>query len=240
MSQEDTDITPLTTPAFDNTDFEIVPAGVYVARCFKMVDVGTQDVPYTPPGGKTVTKQTRQIYLFFELLQDDDGNAVFMEDGERVFTIMKQYTWSMHKKANLRSDLDNWRGEPFTDDEAKGFEITKLLGVFCKLQVIHKKSKDGEKTFANVGGIMYTTPKNIPGFNPLSSFSIEKPDFTMFENFPEWLQNKIRDGKEWEVDSGEKDGRITADGKIEIEDLGDSDKPEAKGVDKSKIKKLAF
>lgn len=223
-------ITPLKTPASnDSLEFELVPAGVYVARCYRMVDIGTHNVEF-----KGVAKPTRQIYLWWELLTNDKGEEVHMADGERVFSISRQYTWSMHKKANLRSDLNKWRGEPFTDDEASGFDLTKVLGSYCKLQVVHNVS--GDRTYANVDGIMYTDPIDI-SVNPASSFSIVNPNMELFESFSDWLKGKIESAKEWGKTSEpeEKEGDITEDGKIEIENL---DKP--KGVNKSDLKKNPF
>lgn len=231
-------VTPLKTPASEGGEFELVPAGVYLARCYKMVDIGTQKVPYTPPGGKTVIKDTRQIILYWELLADQKGNNVFMEDGERVFSISNTYTWSMNKKANLRAVLDNWRGEPFTEEEANGFEITKVLGTYCQLQVVHKKSKDGSKTYANIGAVMAAEQTDYR-VNEDSSFSIDNPDMEMFESFPEWLKNKIAEAKEWEGqgDTPVRAGKITEAGDIEIDDVDDSDTPP---ITKEELSKLPF
>ena len=84
----------------------------------------------------------------------------------------------MNKKANLRQDLDAWRGVPFKDDEADGFDITKLLDKFCKIQVVHNVS--GDKTYANVGSIM-TTKKTAEAVNEIVGFSVADPDMEVFE-----------------------------------------------------------
>lgn len=185
---------PIKAAVGGSGDFELVPAGVYLARCYQMIDLGTQKVVSKQFG----TKSVRQVMLYWEILQDDDGKDVFMEDGKRVFSISKTYTLSMHKKAGLRKDLDSWRGEPFTDAEADGFDITKLLGVFCKLQVVHNKS--GDRVFANVNSIM-TTKKKAKGVSALVGFSVEDPEMDVYESLPEWLQNKIADSKEWADDT---------------------------------------
>ncbi len=175
-------------------DYELVPAGVYLARCYQMIDLGTQKVVSKQFG----TKNVRQVMLYWEILQDDDGKPVFMEDGKRVSSISKTYTLSMHKKSGLRKDLDAWRGQPFTDAEADGFDITKLLGVFCKIQVVHNQS--GDRTYANVSTIM-NTKKTAKGVNDLVGFSIEDPEMEVYESLPEWLQNKIAEAKEWSDDT---------------------------------------
>lgn len=183
-------VAPITAKAGGGGDFELPEPGVYVARCYKMVDVGTQTTT-----GQYGTKEQRQVYIYWELLTDDEGDEVKMEDGQ-LFSIFNSYTLSMNKKANLRKHLDSWRGVKFTEEEAAEFDITKLLGTYCKLQITHSKSKDGEKTYANVDGIM-VTKKRPEGVNELVAFSIEAPDMDVFNELPEWLQNKIEDAPEW-------------------------------------------
>src|SRR3990167_2490369 len=57
------------------------------------------------------------------------------------------------EKANLRKHLEAWRGKKFTKEELDGFDVEKLLGVNCQLQVIHNLSDNGG-TFANVQAIV--------------------------------------------------------------------------------------
>ncbi len=210
-------VKPITASVGGSGDFELVPAGVYLARCYKMVDMGTQKVVSKKFG----TKEVRQVILYWELLQDDDGGKVAMEDG-RPFSISKTYTLSMNSKANLRADLNSWRGVPFTDAEAEGFDITNLLDKYCKLQVVHNKS--GDKVYANVGSIM-TTKKTAEGVNEVVGFSISDPDMEVFAKLPEWLQGKIRESAEWDDDAEvdtETDAPAQAvadDGEIDIKDV---------------------
>lgn len=180
-------------------DFELPPEGVYLARCYQMVDVGTQ-IRQSQFG----TKEQRTIYLYWELLQTADGDKVEMENGEGPFTIFNNYKLSMHPKANLRKHLDSWRGKKFTDEEAADFDITKLLDKFCLLQIAHTASKDGSRTYANVANLM-STNKTAEGINELVAFNIEEPDMEVFNSFPDWLQSKIEDAPEWNDDNSTED-----------------------------------
>lgn len=213
-------VKPITATAGNSEEFEQIPAGVYLARCYKMIDIGTQ----TTHSAKFGDKEVHQVIISWELLQDDDGKPVFMEDGKRIFSVSKKYTLSMNKKANMRKDLDSWRGIPFTEAEAAEFDITKLLGKFCKLQVVHNQT--GDKTYSNVATLM-NTKKEAPGVNDIVGFSIDEPDMAVFNELPQWLQDKIRESAEWdddaEVDS-ETDAKATEaptedDGKIDIRDV---------------------
>lgn len=210
-------VKPIKASVGGGGDFELVPAGVYLARCYRMIDIGTQQVTSKKFG----TKNVRQVMLYWELLQDDDGEKVAMEDG-RPFSISKTYTLSMNKKANLRQDLDAWRGVPFKDDEADGFDITKLLDKFCKIQVVHNVS--GDKTYANVGSIM-TTKKTAEAVNEIVGFSVADPDMEVFEKLPEWIKTKVQESAEWN-DDGDDDPEAApgqsapvGEDKIDIKDV---------------------
>jgi hypothetical protein len=74
-----------------------------------------------------------------------------MDDGRR-FIVQKRYTLSLHKKANLRKDLESWRGRAFTEEELAGFDLEVLLDVNCFLNIVHVV-KDSA-TYANVASIM--------------------------------------------------------------------------------------
>jgi hypothetical protein len=207
-------VTSIKAPLTTGGDFEIVPEGVFLARCFKMVDVGTQTI--TSQFG---TKDTRQVYLYFELLEDDEGEKVRMEDGQ-PYIIFNSYKLSMHQKSALRKHLEAWRGKKFTEDEAAGFDLSKLLGQACKLQIVHTNSKDGQRTYANISAIM-TTKKKPEGVNELISFSVEDPDMEVFNDLPEWLQDKIENSPEWTADDTENGAEEASaeEDKIDIQDV---------------------
>lgn len=176
---------PIIARAGGGGDFETPEAGSYIARCYKIVDVGTQTTQ-----SQFGTKEVRQVYIWWELLGDEDGApAQMMADG-RPFSVMASYTLSMHPKAKLRAHLELWRGKKFTEEEASAFDITKLLGVSCRLQIDHTPSKDGTRTYVNVENISFTK-KQLDGVNPLVSFSVEEPDEEVFASLPDFIKRKI-------------------------------------------------
>lgn len=197
-------VTPIKAPPSSGGDFELPPEGVFLARCYKMVDVGTQTE--TSQFG---TKENRKIYLYWELLETVDGEKIYMEDGKTPFSIFNNYKLSMHPKANLRKQLDSWRGKKFTDEQAAEFDVTKLLDQFCLIQIGHSKSKDGTKEYANVENVMNPGKRKADPVNEISSFSIENPDMEVFNELPDWLQSKIEDAPEWN-ESAEDDQPATA------------------------------
>ena len=131
--------------------FELAPEGTHSAVCVDVVDLGDLTVVY---GGKEKTQHKVKI-----VWQIDEAR----KDG-KPFQVNKRYTCSLHEKANLRKDLESWRGRGFTDEECAGFDIEALVGVSCMLNLIHNKGSKGD-TFANVSGVM-KLPRNT---QPLKS-----------------------------------------------------------------------
>jgi len=106
--------------------------------------------------------------------------------------IGKTYTVSLHENANLRGDLESWRGRPFTREELDGFDISKLLGVPCMVNVTHT-DKNG-KTYANIAAVT-PLPKALRENPPKASgdLLLHDDDNNAYDSLPEWLQKKIDD-----------------------------------------------
>ena len=125
-----------------------------------------------------------------------------MQDGsEAPLQISKRYTLSLNEKAALRKDLAAWRGKDFTAEELKGFDIAKLLGAYCMLNVVHEQSMDGQKTYANVASI---TPlpsalnKNKPkSSTPLVQFDLDSFEQAGYDALPAFLQKAIAESVEY-------------------------------------------
>lgn len=183
-------------------DFKKVPQGVHMARCYSLIDLGTQLVR-----SQHGDKQLHKIRIAWELFgEDDNGNPLIVErDGESLpMTISKSYTLSLNEKANLRKDLESWRGRAFTDEEARGFDISKLLNVYCMINVTH--SETNGKTYANVSSItpIPSALKNSKPdpVHPLTVFDLDNPDWAVFGRFHEKLQEAIKSSPEYAMAAG--------------------------------------
>ncbi|GAA4299610.1 phage replication initiation protein, NGO0469 family [Nibribacter koreensis] len=170
-----------------------VEAGNYVARCYSMVHIGTrlENILGTE-------KELNKVRLSFEL--PTELKVFKEEDGEQPYLVSKEYTLSMHEKSTLRKDLESWRGKAFTEEEAKSFDITKLLGVPCMLNIIHKQSKSGNP-YAVISAIS-TMPKGLtcdPQINPTFEFSVAEFDIQKFAMLPEFLQEAVKESKEYKA-----------------------------------------
>ena len=179
------------------SNFKRVPAGVFIGRCFSLIDLGTQTT-----NGQFGEKQQHKIRIAWELFgEDEDGQPLTVDvDGRQMpMTINKSYTVSLHEKASLRKDLAAWRGRDFTDDEAKAFDVSKLIGAYCMVNVTTSESNG--KTYSNVGGL---TP--LPGAlknakpEPVHAnltFDLDNPDMAVFNGLHDALQDKIAASPEW-------------------------------------------
>ena len=177
--------------------FESTPTGVHLARCYRIIDLGTQKSEYMGQ-----VKYLHKIMLGWEIHGTDDNNTpIKMKDG-RPFAMFKNYTLAWSDKANLRLDLQAWRGKPFTAEELQKFDLEAILGHWCMLNVVEKPGTDG-KIYVNINGV---TPvpsmiKNVglpTAVNKNEMFSLETPDMTMFQGFSDNLKKKIMASPEWE------------------------------------------
>lgn len=200
----------LNVSAASDRTFELVPQGQYVARCFKIIDLGTQTAEYMGQ-----TKFQKKVLISWELLDGDH-----MDDG-RPFSATKKYTASLDERGHLRKDLEAWRGKPFTDAELESFDLTNVLGAYCQLQIVH--SEDGK--YANVNAIMGFKGEKPKGVNELVSFDIDNPDMKVFETLGDKLKEQIQAAPEFKFATQEMQTKElkTAEGEpdVVIEDFGE-------------------
>jgi len=183
----------------------LIPAGTHVARCYGMIDLGTQ---YSEKFGNW----SHKIQVQFELCNE------LMDDG-RPLAISKKYTLSLNDKASLRKDLESWLGRGITEKEEKaGFALGSMLGAPCLLSVIHAES--GGKTYANVAGVM-SVPKGttVPEqSNPMISYDVENGKDVVWEKLPEWIRTMIEQSKEFK-DGDEPTPEEAADTSMPFPDI---------------------
>lgn len=176
-------------------NYETAPAGMHLARCYQIIDLGTQRTEY-----KGVVKFLTQLQIGWELHAVDENNKpIRMMDG-RIFAAFKPYTNSLNEKSTLRKHLQAWRGQEFTPKEIDGFDMENILGKWCMLTIIHKAGEKG--TFANIDAVAPVLPiikqAGIPEpVNPTQMFSLQQPDMKIFEGLPARLKTSIMASPEW-------------------------------------------
>jgi hypothetical protein len=179
--------------------FTQVPEGVHRAVCYSVYDLGTHF-------DEKFSKRNRSVLFVWEL---PDERIDLEKDGQTKNlprAISKKYTLSLNEKANLRKDLQSWRGRAFTSEELAGFDLQKVIGKPCQIQVIHKII--GEKTYANITAIMPLAKgqEAIAPENPVRFYSINDDRDYIPEGTPDWIADIIKGSDEWSslVASGEE------------------------------------
>lgn len=169
-----------------------VEPGTYPARCYAMVYLGT--IPGEYQGKPNLLQKVR---ISWELPTE---RREFKEgEGEQPYTVHKEYTLSMGEKANLRKDLKSWRGTDFTEEEAKRFNVAKLVGKTCTLSIGNKVK--GDKTYAEVTGVG-PAMKGMPDYkqvNPDFILTYQNWDWDAFATLPEWLRKKMETSEEYKA-----------------------------------------
>jgi hypothetical protein len=179
----------LIAKATTNSTFTPVPPGMHLARCYRIIDLGTQKATY-----KGDVKFQPKIMIQFEVHgEDEEGNKLVTEKGEPL-SISKNYTLSLGEQATLRKDLQAWRGVAFTPKELGGFELKNILDKWAMITVTKDVGEDGKEytNIANINpvpGAMRAQCKN--GHNEPKMYSISEHDEELFNTFGKRLQEKI-------------------------------------------------
>lgn len=188
----------LIAKATDGNNFTPVPSGMHLARCYKIIDLGSQKTEYMGQA-----KIQHKIMLQFEVWsEDENGSPTLTAKGEPL-SITKRYTLTLSDKAALRNDLKTWRGRDFTPEELRGFELKNVLGAWAMLSVSRNAGNDG-KEYTNIQAIM-PVPTNVkkaglptPHNTPVM-YSIEDHDPAIFEALSENIKKIIMSSPEWKV-----------------------------------------
>lgn len=117
-------------------DFQPCPEGTHLAVCCDVVEKGMVDTQWGP-------KEKVQLRWEIAEIQDDEG---------RPFLVMQQFNLTLAEGSTLRARLEAWRGRKFTAEELAGFDMEKLIGAPCQLQVVHNENQG--RIWANVAAVM--------------------------------------------------------------------------------------
>ena len=145
-------------------DFESASTGVVNAVCSNVYDIGMHEQEYQ--GNK---KTVHQIIIMWEINETiKKGDFA----GKR-FVLTKRYTANLMNKSNLYKDLVAWRGIDFTEEEAKGFDLEKVIGANCLLNI--GLSKNGKPKITSIMRL------------PKDKYEIMKPELPK-DHIPKWIE----------------------------------------------------
>jgi len=131
----------------ESDNFEKTPTGTIQAVCVFIHDIGLQPGEYQ--GRPNVA---HKIIISWELSE----NMTLGENVGKPFMVNKYYTLSLSEKANLRKDLENWRGKTFSEAELNGFDVENIRGANCLLTIT--ETENGKRKVSGVTAL----PKGMP------------------------------------------------------------------------------
>jgi hypothetical protein len=115
------------------------PEGVWRAVCVDEYSMGEKDTKF---GKKTF------VQLVFEV---EELNP---KADNRPYLVFARFGQTLGRGSKLKTLLELWRGQKFTPEDIKnGFDLDKIVGAPCNLQIVHNVQDDGT-IWANIGGIM--------------------------------------------------------------------------------------
>lgn len=171
--------------------FPPLESGSYIATCYGMVVTGTEY-------NKMFGNYNLKVCLLWELPTE----RIEVDGKDLPRGISKFYTVSLGDKANLRKDLESWRGKTFTEDEIRnGFDISKVVGASCMLSIVEDKGNDGNiyNKITAVSKLPAQMPP-MPQENETLIFDIRNADeypVSLIEKMPKWLQERVKKSAEY-------------------------------------------
>jgi hypothetical protein len=180
---------------YTKKDYPLCPAGTFMARVVRIIDLGTQLTSW-----QGVEKETPQINISFELPTE----LYEFKEGEskKPFVISNTYSHMMGKKAKLRPITEAILGVALKDEEAYAFDHDELIGLPCQLTVVHTE-KDGN-TYTNIGAVSPILKGVVvpPQVNESKILSFDKWSQELFDSLPNFIKEKIVASPEYKVMKG--------------------------------------
>jgi hypothetical protein len=180
-----------------------IAQGSYPARVVQLIDLGVQ--PQKPYKGKE-KPPAHFISLTYELLDefcvDEEGKE--LEDKPRwISEDMPFYNLEADK---ARSTMRYMAIDPNQDFEG---EFTMLVGQPCIVTITHNPNPtDPERPYCNVGNVSSMREKQAKSCAELVNkpvcFTLDDPDMEAFNNFQQWVQDKISSNLEFKGSPLEK------------------------------------
>lgn len=206
---------------------EPMEAGSYPARVVQIIDLGVQPQPDFKGEPKAPAHEIMLTYEFLdEFCLDEDGNE--QEDKPRWLS----ETFALR---NLDSDLakSTKRYYALDPDEVHGGDFTALIDTPCTVTIVNNvgKGKNAGKIYNNIAAVAAMRPKDARNAAALKNdpkvFVIDEPDVTIFKSLPQWLQEKIQGGLEYEGSALQE----------ALDGSQDDDKPKGKATPQGKANK---
>lgn len=184
---------------------EPLEVGAYPARLVQLIDLGVQEQRPFKGEPKPPAQEIMTTYEFVdEFLKDDEGNDI--EDKPRWLS--ENFVLHNLESERARSTSRYYALDP--DCDADG-DWAQLLGKPCMVNIVQNKGtgKNAGKVFNNIDSTSTIRKKEASKMpelvNPPKIFSPDDLDTVeVFFTLPQWLQDKIKAGLEFEGSAMER------------------------------------
>src|SRR4029077_2947059 len=113
-------------------DRQLAPIGNHIARCYQIIDLGTQDsVRYG--------NASHKIRITWELCEEFTD---FGKGKKEPFAVSMTVNFFFGRNSNFTKVMEGWKGGTFSDKELEKFELKSLVGKECMLNVVHQTNGD--------------------------------------------------------------------------------------------------
>lgn len=120
---------------------ELLPRREYPARCYGMINTGTYDDEFN---GRP--QKSNKVWIYFEIPSE---MRVFDETkGKQPKSVNHSLNYVVTNKSKLTLFLESWRGKKFTDEERADFDMAKLIGAPCIIEVGPNEKGTREEIFS--------------------------------------------------------------------------------------------
>lgn len=172
-------------------DFELPPGGSYGGYLVGMIDIGTQK--------DDAGKERRKVLLVFELTAEHDTKG-------QTFKVMREFTFSLDSRSNLRAFLEGWTSRKFAEDEE--VDLSQFIGAEGIINLTEGISQKKRK-FVDVASVqkpmkgMMIPPATVTPF----AWSVDEANSALdTPPIPEWVPfnygrkvvDDIKASKEWQ------------------------------------------
>ena len=164
---------------------EQLPSDSYPARLVGFIYLWTQ------PGSKQYPTPKIKVRLTYEFPTE---LREFKDWEKKPFLISQEYTFWMNKNGKFKPAVEAMLWKTMTDEEAKAFNVLSLIEQPYFVTVIHNES-----WYADIQNVM-KLPKSMvcPEQITPTQLILQEDWEKEWENIPEFIQNKIKQSKEYQ------------------------------------------
>ena len=167
--------------------------GAYPARLVQLIDLGVQPQEYA--GEKKAPKNELMITYEFtdEFMPDEDGNP----DESKPRWLSERFPLNNLDSDKAKSTIRYYALDPKEEEEG---EWPNLIGRPVLVTVTKKKTENGDRNY--IGGTAAPREKDAAKYPKLVNeprvFLMDDPDVEVFKALPDWIQDIIKGGLEYE------------------------------------------